>query len=133
MAIRDFAYVVQSRKSPREALADLWKAALQANWIVLGDYDLSGILQAEGTAHREIKSLDICRLEYARDFVKAEPMTALCMPCNILIYQQDGSTMIAAMMPSVMLPHLFEHALTQLGDNPRYVDRELQAIIDAAK
>ncbi len=101
---------------------------------MLGDYDLSGILRAEGTEQQaEIKSLDICRPDYARDFAKAEPMTALCMPCNILIYQQDGSTMIAAMMPSVMLPHLFEHVLTQLGDKPRYVDRELQAIIDAAK
>lgn len=133
MAIRDFTYVVRSHKSPREALADLWKAAVQANWLVLGDYDLSGILQAEGTAHREIKSLDICRPEYARDFAQAEPMTALCMPCNILIYQQDGTTMIAAMMPSVMLPHLFEHALAQLGDRPQHVDRELRAIIDAAK
>ncbi len=127
MAIRDFAYVVQSRKSPREALADLWKAAVQANWVVLGDYDLSGIVQTE------IKSLDICRPEYARDFAQVEPMTALCMPCNILIFQQGGSTMIAAMMPSVMLPHLFEHALAPLGEVPQQVDRELRAIIDAAK
>jgi hypothetical protein len=37
------------------------------------------------------------------------------------------------MMPSVMLPHLFEHALAQLGDKPQQVDRELQAIIDAAE
>ncbi len=127
MAIRDFAYVVQSRKSPREALADLWKAAVQANWVVLGDYDLSGIVQTE------IKSLDICRPEYARDFAQVEPMTALCMPCNILIFQQGGSTMIAAMMPSVILPHLFEHALAPLGEVLQQVDRELRAIIDAAK
>lgn len=127
MVIRDFAYVVQSRKSPREVLGDLWKAAVQANWVVLGDYDLSGIV------HTEIKSLDICQPEYARQFAAAEPMTALCMPCNIVIYQKDGTTMIAAMMPSVMMPHLFEHAFHQLGDKPQRVDRELKAIIDAAK
>lgn len=134
MAIQNFAYIVGSQKSVREALADVWQAALRADWVVLGDYDLSGILMGEGASQTNgVKSIDICSPEYARKFIQSERLTALCMPCNVLVFRENEKTFIATMRPAIMLPELFAHAMNKLKHETEKVDQELRAIIDAAK
>jgi uncharacterized protein (DUF302 family) len=127
----EFAYVIESELGVREALVVIWKAAVAAGWTVVGDYDLTGLLSPEGDGI-EIKSLDICRPELARPFVGEEVLTALCMPCNVLIYSEEGVTKLAAMRPGVMMPRLFSAASQALGDLPERVDRELREILKAA-
>ena len=128
----DFAYVVESKRGVREVLVSVWKAAMAAGWTVVGDYDLTSLLVASGSS-KEIKSIDICRPELARPFVEAEMLTALCMPCSVLIYSDNGVTKLAAMRPSVVMPKLFERATQAVGDLAEQVDRELRDILEAAK
>ena len=137
----EFTIVVESPKGVREALVDLWKAALAAGWVVVGDYDLTGLLAGRGRDEGdgsgegegvEIKSLDICHPELARPFVKAELRTALCMPCNVLVCSEGGRTKLMAMRPGVMMPQLFSEATQALGDLPERVDRELERILQQA-
>ncbi len=128
----EFTIVVESQKGAREALVDVWKAAMAADWIVVGDYDLTGLLVGEDADGVEIKSLGICRPDLARPFVKIEMRTALCMPCNVLIYTEEGVTKLAAMRPGVVMPRLFEEASQDLGDLPERIDRELREILEAA-
>ncbi len=137
----EFTIVVESSKGAREALVDLWKAALGAGWVVVGDYDLTGLLagrdEGDGSSESgeeglEIKSLDICHPELARPFVEAELRTALCMPCNVLVCAEGGRTRLMAMRPGVMMPRLFAEATRELGDLPERVDRELERILQAA-
>jgi uncharacterized protein (DUF302 family) len=129
----EFTIVVESSKGAREALVDLWKAALAAGWVVVGDYDLTGLLAGGGAGGvSEIKSLDICHPELARPFVKAELRTALCMPCNVLVCSEGGRTRLMAMRPGVMMPKLFPKAIGALGDLPERVDRELERILRQA-
>jgi len=134
MAIQNFAYIVESQKGVREALADVWQSALRADWVVLGDYDLSGILMGGSQSQAsDVKSIDICSPEYARKFIQAERLTALCMPCNVLVFRENEKTFIATMQPAVMLPELFTQAVGRLRAEAEKVDQELRAIIDAAK
>ncbi len=128
----DFTYVVESKRGAREALVSVWKAAMAAGWTVVGDYDLTGLLVGSGSS-REIKSIDICRPELARPFVEAEMLTALCMPCSVLICSENGVTKLAAMRPSVVMPKLFEKAAQAVGGLSNQVDRELKEILEAAK
>lgn len=126
----DFSFVVESERGVREALVGVWKAAMAVEWVVV-DYDLSGILTRENES-TEVKSIDICKPEFARPFAQADMLTALCMPCNVLIYCEGGVTRLAAMRPSVMMPHLFEEAAGALGDLTDRIDRELKGILEAA-
>lgn len=128
----DFTYVVESKRGAREALVAVWKAAVAAGWTVVGDYDLTGLLVASDSS-KEIKSIDICRPELARPFVEAEMLTALCMPCSVLIYSDNGGTKLAAMRPSVVMPKLFEKAAQAVGDLSNQVDWELKEILETAK
>lgn len=136
MKPEEFTIVVESQKGVREALAAVWKAATRAEWIVLGDYDLAGLFAAPGEPSAEaaeIKSIDICHPELARPFVAVDKLTALCMPCNVLIYREKGVTRLAAMRPGVMMPQLFAQAADQLGDLPARIDGELRAILEAGR
>ncbi|OGF57755.1 MAG: hypothetical protein A2Z21_07595 [Candidatus Fraserbacteria bacterium RBG_16_55_9] len=128
----DFIYVVESKRGVREALVSVWKTAMAAGWTVVGDYDLTSLLVASGSP-KEIKSIDICRPELARPFVGAEMLTALCMPCSVLIYSDNGVTKLAAMRPSVVMPKLFEKATQAVGDLAEQVDHELKDILEKAK
>jgi len=133
MAIKDFAYIVETNKSFQEAVVSVRKAAEAAKWGILGDYDFSEILTAKGFPQKEpFKSIEICAPAHANMFAGAEKLTALCMPCSVLVFTEGGKTKIAAMRPGVMLPQLFEKAAQALGDLPQKVDAEVKAIIDAA-
>lgn len=139
MRPEDFTYVVESQHGAREALAAVWEAAMTVGWVVVGDYDLSGLLgeydgrRAEQNGHQEVKSIDICRPDLARPFVAAEALTALCMPCSVLIYTDGTGTKLAAMRPSVIVSQLFSDAARAVGDLSARVDHELLQILEAAK
>ena len=128
----EFTIVIETQKGAREALVDVWKAAMAAGWIVVGDYDLTGLLAGESDEGVEIKSLDICHPELARPFVKAELRTALCMPCNVLIHSDGNITKLMVMRPGVVMSQLFEEASQTLGDLPKRIDQELREILTSA-
>jgi uncharacterized protein (DUF302 family) len=130
MPITEFVHTVETKKNAREALSDLWKAAVKKNWVVLGDHDFAGII---GDVTVEMKSIGICQAELARLFIRAEPRTSLCMPCNVVIHSQNGVTRLMAMKPAVMLPELFEKTLIGLELEAERVQRELIEILEAAK
>ena len=128
----EFSIVIETEQDARAALVAVWKAAMAAEWTVVGDYDLSGILSDDRT-DRDVKAIDICKPDLARPFAQADMRTALCMPCNVLIYVDDGVTKLAAMRPSVLLPHLFAEASRAVDpDLARQIDLELEGILTSA-
>jgi len=132
MQLKDFTYVVESQRSAREALVAVWKAAEASGWVIVGDYDLSRMV-AVPDSKLELKSIDICKPDIARPFVDAEMLTALCMPCNILVYADSTGTKLAVMRPSVVMPLLFQDAVQALSDLSARIDDELLQILEAAK
>lgn len=126
------AYVVHSSRPIREALASTWKAALAAGWVVLGDYDLSGLLQP-GSEIAELKSLDICRPELARPIVAAEALSALLMPCAIVFSATPTGTTMATLRAGAVLPDVFPDAARAVGERVDLIDAELRQILDAAR
>jgi uncharacterized protein (DUF302 family) len=131
MRPEDFTYVVESQRNAREALVSVWKAAEAAGLVIVGDYDLSRLVAAPGSQW-EVKSIDICQPDLARPFVEAEKLTALCMPCNVLIYADGTGTKLAVMRPSVVMPLLFQDAVQALSDLFERIDHELLLILEAA-
>ncbi|MCI0454463.1 MAG: DUF302 domain-containing protein [Candidatus Dadabacteria bacterium] len=132
MQLKDFTYVVESKRSAREALVSVWKSAEAAGWVIVGDYDLSRMV-ATPDSKLEVKSIDICQPDLARPFVEAEALTALCMPCNVLIYSDGSTTKLAVMKPSVIMPLLFQDSVKALSDLLARIDREIFEILEAAK
>jgi uncharacterized protein (DUF302 family) len=130
---QDFVYVVETSKSFHEAVIAVRKAAEAHKWGILGDYDFSEILAAKGFPQVEhVKSIDICAPAHANALMGAERLTGLCMPCSVLIFTEKGKTKIAAMRPGAVMPQIFPQAVQKVGDLPKKIDAEIQAILDAA-
>ncbi len=126
-------YVIETKKSFGEAVVAVRRAAEAAKWGVLGDYDLSEILTAKGFAQSEpFKSIEVCAPGHAAAMVKAERLTALCMPCSVLVYVEGSRTKLAAMLPGAVVPQLFPRAAEAVGDLPQQIDAELRGILDTA-
>ncbi len=53
--------------------------------------------------------LGACNPSFAHQSLQLEENIGLLLPCNVIVYEKDGSTVIAAFNPMVM---------TQLIDNP---------------
>ncbi len=132
MQTPEFIFEIESEKSPREAVVAVMRATHAAGWVVVGDYELSGLVAEKG-GQLEVKSVDICQPELARPFVGSQPLTALCMPCSVLIYSDHSKTRLAVMRPSMVLPHLFEETATVARDVATRIDRELEQILNAAR
>lgn len=125
--------VVETQKSFAEAVVSVRRAVEQAKWGILGAYDIGEILTAKGFPQGEqMKTLDVCAPTHAAAMVNANRLTALCMPCSILIYTDRGVTKLATMQPGTVMPQLFPETANLLGVLPGQVDRELAGILEAA-
>ena len=126
-------HVVETNKSFSEAVVAVRRAVEGAKWGILGSYDLGEILTAKGFAQAELfKSLDICAPVHAAALLKANRLTALCMPCSVLIFTEGGRTKIATMQPGAVLPELFPQTAPALGSLPQKIDAELRGILEVA-
>ena len=126
-------HVVETNKSFAEAVVAVRRAVESAKWGILGAYDLDEILTAKGFPQAEpFKVLDICAPAHAAALVKANRLTALCMPCSVLVYAEGGRTKIATMQPGAVMPQLFPETAGALGTLPQRIDTELRGILEAA-
>lgn len=126
-------YVVETNKNFKETLVAVRKAAETESWGVLGDYNFGEILNSKGFPQGEnVKVLDICSPTYANALMSHERLTALCMPCSVLVYTNEGRTMIAALQPSKILPVVFETDSRALAAQAQ-IDEQIRTILDMAK
>lgn len=129
----DYIYAVETDKTFEEALVAVRRAAEAHKWGVLGDYDFNEILASKGFPQDEsVKSLDICNPGYADAFMGVERLTALCMPCSVLVFTENGRTKIGTLTPSTMMPQLFPEAAPQAMDHLERVTADVQAIVNEA-
>lgn len=133
MSAANPVYVVETAKTYAQAAVDLRRAVEAAKWGILGGYELSEIMSAKGFAQSEpFRSLDICAPAHAAALAGADRLTALCMPCSVLVYVEDGRTKLATMQPGAVLPQVFPDAAATLGPRAAQIDAELRAILDTA-
>ncbi|MBI1730160.1 DUF302 domain-containing protein [Candidatus Acetothermia bacterium] len=128
-----FVYVKETSKSFKEAVVAVRKVTEAAKWGILGGYDFAEILNSKGFPQtEEMKTLEICAPAHANGMIGIEKLTALCMPCSVLIFTEKGKTKIAAMRPGAILPSLFPSHAPQFEKPAAAIDDEVKAIIDKA-
>jgi uncharacterized protein (DUF302 family) len=71
--------------------------------------------------------LGACNPRFAHKALETEPDIGLLLPCNVVVYEQDGRTRVAAMDPEAAL---------RLADNPdvepvaREVRQRIERVIE---
>lgn len=129
MNIKDFAYVVGTKKSFDEAVVSVLKAVEQKGWSLFQIYDIKERLAAKGFGQKPLKIIEICSGKYANQFLDKNRLISLCMPCKINVLEEKGRVQIVSMKPT-MISQLFSEVSQK---DVEEVEKEIKAIVDNAK
>jgi uncharacterized protein (DUF302 family) len=100
--MKNFEYTVKTGKAVDEVVGAVEKNAAANGFRVLCTHDISGTLAEKGFAREPLKIVEICNAKYANEVLAKDVTTALMLPCPIVVYEKEGQTHIATMLPSVM-------------------------------
>jgi uncharacterized protein (DUF302 family) len=105
--------VAAAEERVREALA-------AEGFGILTEIDVAATLHAKlGVERAPYKILGACNPPLANQALEADEQIGLLLPCNVVVYEAPGGSVVAAMEPSIM---------AQMSDSP-----ELAAVAAEAK
>jgi uncharacterized protein (DUF302 family) len=97
---------------------------------VLCEIDVQATLKAKLGIEREpYLILGACNPPLAHAALEAEPELGVLLPCNVVVYQEQGRTHIAAVDAERMLSIVGNNKLTETASEVR---RRLSAVVDRA-
>ncbi|MCB1277217.1 DUF302 domain-containing protein [Prosthecobacter sp.] len=125
-------YVVETTKSPDQAVADLEASVKQHGYGVLHVYDLKATLASKGfDLPNACHILEVCNPKQAVAVLTADMGMNIALPCRISVYQDGGKTLIGMARPSALLASLSQ--AEELKAIAEQVEKDTIAIIEAAK
>ena len=125
-------YIVETTKSPAQAVADLQASVKQHGYGVLHIYDLKETLASKGfDLPNACHILEVCNPKQAAAVLAADMGMNLALPCRISVYQDGGKTLIGMVRPTVLLSSLSKSE--ELKAIAEQVEKDTIAIIEAAK
>jgi len=112
---------------PMDTMEARVRAALGENGFgVLTEIDVAATLQQKiGVDRGPYKILGACNPSIAHRALEREPAIGLMLPCNVVLYTEDGDTIVSFVDP---------HAMLSLGDSPALDELadEAAGLLDAA-
>ena len=127
--MRDFEYVATTTKNFDEAVRAVEAATAARSFRVLHTHDVAATLAEKGLQRGPLKILEICNARYAHEVLQKDVLTALMLPCPIMVYEQEGVTHIATMRPAVMKQFYAGKGIDAIADQ---VELAALAIVDEA-
>ena len=113
-----------------EAVARAREELAREEFGVLCEIDVQATLRQKLGVEREpYLILGACNPPLANAALEAEPALGVLLPCNVVVYQQQGQTHIAAVDAEQMLSIVGNE---QLSDTASEVKRRLSDVVDRA-
>ncbi len=113
-----------------EAVARTRAALAEQGFGVLCEIDVQATLKAKlGVDRDPYLILGACNPQLAHGALQAEPELGTLLPCNVIVYTQDGQTHIAAVNAEQMLSIV---ANPELADTAADVRRRLADVVETA-
>ena len=106
MGVETFSYGIRVRTSRGydDAVAAIREALKEQGFGILTEVDVSATLKQKlGIDFRRYVILGPCNPQLAHQALEAEPDIGLLLPCNVIVYEDDGGSVVAAMDPVSVL------------------------------
>jgi uncharacterized protein (DUF302 family) len=96
---------------------------------VLCDIDVAATMREKlGESFRPYRILGACNPQLAHRALEAQPYLGLLLPCNLIVQESDGKTLVAAIDAHAMLGVTGDPQLSALADE---VNARLGRVLDA--
>src|SRR3989338_585767 len=90
--------------SLKEAEARVREALLKEQFGIISEIDIQAKLKEKlGVNHPPHKILGACNPKLAYEALQENPDVALALPCNVVLREENGQTIVSALKPSVAL------------------------------
>lgn len=125
-------YIVETAKTPAQAVRDLQSAVKEHGYGVLHIYDLQETLAGKGfDLPNACYILEVCNPAQAAAVLAADMGMNMALPCRISVYQDGGKTLIGMVRPTVLLGSLSQSE--KLETVAKLVEKDTIAIMQAAR
>ena len=96
--------VLESSKSVAAIARAFPEVCAKYKFGVLGSIDIRQKLQEKGLVFdRECLVFEVCNPQAAKQVLDYNPAISAVLPCRISIYQENGKTRLAAILPTALL------------------------------
>jgi uncharacterized protein (DUF302 family) len=128
----DPRYIIETTKSPTQAVSDLQESVKRHNFGVLHIYNLTETLTSKGfKLPNECHILEICNPKQAAEVLTADIGMNIALPCRISVYQDGGKTKIGMVRPTTFLSSLSQdESLKRIAEE---VEKQTIEMIEDAK
>jgi uncharacterized protein (DUF302 family) len=122
-------YTVSTAKSHAEAVAAVIELTAAHGFRVQFVHDVQETLAEKGFVRDPLTIVEMCNAKFASQVLAADPKIGLMLPCPIMVYIEDGRTLISTMRPT-LIGGFFPEA--GIAGTAAEVEQVLFAIIDEA-
>jgi uncharacterized protein (DUF302 family) len=122
---------IKETSIPVDAMEEKLKAAAKNHQFgVLNVTDLREKMHSKGVEFSPAcKVFDVCNPQRAKEVLESKLEISTALPCRISIYEEEGKTKIATMLPTQVLGLFGAEGLDAVAES---VERDLIAMIDEA-
>ena len=111
-----YGYSVRLPLPIEEAVVRVKGAFLAEGFGVLSEIDVRAKMQEKLAVEMEsYVILGMCNPRLAHQALTMEPGIGLMLPCNVIVYEQDGETIVSAQQPKLMLSVTGNATLTDVA------------------
>ena len=128
METKDYVIERDTELSFGEAVEKARRLLQEAGYGILSEIDVQAKLEEKLDIEREpYVILGACNPPLARQGLDAEPDLGALLPCNVVVYEREGRTRVAAVEPGTMLSVVGNEALGPIAERVR---EDLTRVVD---
>ena len=111
-----------------EAVATVKKAMGEEGFGILTEIDVKATLQKKlGVEYDNYVILGVCNPPFAYKALQSEKEVWLLLPCNVIVYEENGEVAVSAILPTVAMSMMENQDLREIA---REAERKLKRAID---
>ena len=115
-----YGFGIRTSLSPEQAEHEVRRALAEEGFGVLTEIDVAATMKAKlGVERPPYKILGACNPSLAHRALSCDEQIGLLLPCNVVVYEDDGGSVVAFMDPVAALGIVGNDALKPIADEAR--------------
>lgn len=113
-----FHYTVKTNESIEKAIQTLEAQLKVESFGILWQFDIKETLQNKGLDFDEsYHVLEVCNPKVAKEMLEKNKLVGYFLPCKIVVYEQNGDTMIGLPLPTELISMAKDETLKETAGN----------------